>query len=664
MPGLVTWTTDVPASSQVEYGTTSALGLATPYDPIRGTAHAVQLTGLIPGQQYFYRVRGRNTMGTEFVSSIQSFTQPGSLISHGLITWTTSAASTTQVEYGTTSAYGTLTPIIDTNVPVTNHRYQLLGLTPGALYHYRVRSRLPSGTESISSDATFTYGSGYIDNILADSPVAYYRLGEPSGTSAADTSGNGNTGTYTNGVVLGTAGAQTSDADTAVTFDGSNDRIDIPHSQEFNLFDDLSLEAWVYPTARVTVGMLVTKDTGNGAANNTFEWRLETTGIPSFRQFTDALRIVFATVAAPLNQWSLIAVTKTGTTIQHYLNGVANGSGTITGIPSNNSLPLRIGARDDLTAFYAGRLDEVAIYPSALSAGRLQAHYTVSGNATLIAANDTGALLSSESTQSLLGFFPTDATTVLSSESFSELATSARADTAAVLSAESQSSLASLPASNSAPLLSAETAGATQGPSAAESAAILSAETAQPITDQTVASDTGALLSAETFVPIAGTSSLTGTDATLILSTEAYVLRLSPSVGDSTMVVGADAATLLALFVLSNTGPMVGADSAAVGVGLVLTTTDATTLVSAGAASAVLSDPPVISAIVVSRLSDTSVLITWTTDKPSTSQVEFGTSIVYGQLSPLDSNVNTAHSVTLVGLLPSTTYFFRVRSDG
>ncbi|MEW5979036.1 MAG: fibronectin type III domain-containing protein [Acidobacteriota bacterium] len=54
--------------------------------------------------------------------------------------------------------------------------------------------------------------------------------------------------------------------------------------------------------------------------------------------------------------------------------------------------------------------------------------------------------------------------------------------------------------------------------------------------------------------------------------------------------------------------------------------------------------------------------ITWRTNKPSDGQVEYGTSSAYGQTSPLDSSLLTDHSATLTGLLPATTYHYRVRS--
>jgi len=56
------------------------------------------------------------------------------------------------------------------------------------------------------------------------------------------------------------------------------------------------------------------------------------------------------------------------------------------------------------------------------------------------------------------------------------------------------------------------------------------------------------------------------------------------------------------------------------------------------------------------------VTITWTTDKPTTSQVDYGATTAYGSSSPLYGSLVTAHTVTINGLTPGTTFHFRVRS--
>ena len=71
--------------------------------------------------------------------------------------------------------------------------------------------------------------------------------------------------------------------------------------------------------------------------------------------------------------------------------------------------------------------------------------------------------------------------------------------------------------------------------------------------------------------------------------------------------------------------------------------------------------PPVISGVSASSAS-TRGAITWTTDRPATSQVEWGTDTQYGNLTPLDTTPVTAHVVVLSGLQADTDYHFRVRS--
>ncbi len=70
----------------------------------------------------------------------------------------------------------------------------------------------------------------------------------------------------------------------------------------------------------------------------------------------------------------------------------------------------------------------------------------------------------------------------------------------------------------------------------------------------------------------------------------------------------------------------------------------------------------IISNITASNITNTSVVITWTTDKPSTSQVAYGTTTAYGSSSSLVTSQVTSHSVTVTGLSPGTTYNYETIS--
>ena len=71
---------------------------------------------------------------------------------------------------------------------------------------------------------------------------------------------------------------------------------------------------------------------------------------------------------------------------------------------------------------------------------------------------------------------------------------------------------------------------------------------------------------------------------------------------------------------------------------------------------------PLISNVVADEITENSARITWTTDKPATSLVEYGPTSSYGSVSLLYTNMVTSHSVVLKGLTSGTTYHFRARA--
>ncbi|MGH2475242.1 MAG: PKD domain-containing protein, partial [Candidatus Limnocylindrales bacterium] len=65
---------------------------------------------------------------------------------------------------------------------------------------------------------------------------------------------------------------------------------------------------------------------------------------------------------------------------------------------------------------------------------------------------------------------------------------------------------------------------------------------------------------------------------------------------------------------------------------------------------------------VAARAGPGRVTITWTTDVPADSQVQYGPNTAYGSATPVDRNLVTSHSVTITGLTRKATYFFQVLS--
>jgi thiol-disulfide isomerase/thioredoxin len=72
--------------------------------------------------------------------------------------------------------------------------------------------------------------------------------------------------------------------------------------------------------------------------------------------------------------------------------------------------------------------------------------------------------------------------------------------------------------------------------------------------------------------------------------------------------------------------------------------------------------PPVISQVKADSYSDVSATISWLTDIPATSQVDYGKTKEYGLSAVSDEGLTTDHKVRITGLQPNTTYYFLVKS--
>ena len=81
------------------------------------------------------------------------------------ITWLTSVAADTQVKYGTTTAYGSLTTLDPTLT--LSHSQLLSGLTPNRLYHFAVMSRTSTGILYSAGDFTFSTPPNIVDGMIS-----------------------------------------------------------------------------------------------------------------------------------------------------------------------------------------------------------------------------------------------------------------------------------------------------------------------------------------------------------------------------------------------------------------------------------------------------------------------------------------------------------------
>jgi len=126
--------------------------------------------------------------------------------------------------------------------------------------------REASGTAALTLGATGTTGPSWATYIAALTPTGWWRLGEPSGTTATDSSGNSRNGTYTS-TTLAAVGA-VAGSDTAATFNGSTSRMNVAggaHWPKPN--QDWSVACFIkYTTTALTMPLAIRENGGTGAS--------------------------------------------------------------------------------------------------------------------------------------------------------------------------------------------------------------------------------------------------------------------------------------------------------------------------------------------------------------------------------------------------------------
>jgi len=124
----VTWTTNVAASSQVDYGTTSSYGQSTPLDAAMVTSHSVALSGLTASTTYHFRVRSADAVNNQAASGDFTFTTATPPTSGSL-----TVAITAPAQGATVAGTVTVTASASDSVTIIGVQYQLDGAKIGPL---------------------------------------------------------------------------------------------------------------------------------------------------------------------------------------------------------------------------------------------------------------------------------------------------------------------------------------------------------------------------------------------------------------------------------------------------------------------------------------------------------------------------------------------------
>lgn len=232
---------------------------------------------------------------------------------------------------------------------------------------------------SVTPDAD-AGASRYAAAVLADAPVRYYRFGEASGANARDEVTGTSVPYPVAGFTLGVKGALAGDPDTSITTDGSSG-LDLPEGADFEDLAPFSVEAWVNvaPLAanQNDVGFLVDHQVWSGGRRG---WALRVSrsdlGLERWASLTTKNGIATAEVAMA-GVWHHIVGTFDGATQRLYYDGVRRTTGQATVALPKIGSSFRVASQNCTSCAgnaFIGSIDELAIYPVALSEARIAAH--------------------------------------------------------------------------------------------------------------------------------------------------------------------------------------------------------------------------------------------------------------------------------------------------
>ncbi|MFL9460920.1 MULTISPECIES: LamG-like jellyroll fold domain-containing protein [Scytonema] len=228
----------------------------------------------------------------------------------------------------------------------------------------------------------------YRKEVESDNPIAYWRLGDSTGTVADNLGSLGSAvdGTYSNSPTLGASSLVWSGyRNTAADFDGINDGVLIPDNTSVNAgnsYSQKTIELW-FKADKLTGTQVLYEQGGQTNGLNIF---LEGTQLKMGAWVNQAGNWLSQAVSIG-NIYHVVLVFDAGK-LTGYVNGEAIGTATtsFTAIPSHTtdvaiaqmSGETRFSNTSSYTGngyYFDGIIDEVALYNTALSGTQVQEHY-------------------------------------------------------------------------------------------------------------------------------------------------------------------------------------------------------------------------------------------------------------------------------------------------
>ncbi|MDM7855582.1 PKD domain-containing protein [Cellulomonas alba] len=210
-------------------------------------------------------------------------------------------------------------------------------------------------------------------------PDLYWRLGETSGTTAADSGPSSNNGSYKGNVTRNvTSGELVPTGNKGVSFNGNSNNL-VSSVNSFTNPSTYSEELW-FRTSTTTGGKLVGFGDAQTGTSGSYDRHvyMETGGQLTFGVWTGQANTITTSTAYNDNKWHYLVATQSADGMKLYVDGALQGTNPQTQAQAYTGY-WRIGG--DTTwgpqPWFRGSIDEFAIYPVALTANQVAAHWAI-----------------------------------------------------------------------------------------------------------------------------------------------------------------------------------------------------------------------------------------------------------------------------------------------
>ncbi|MCU1478501.1 MAG: hypothetical protein JWQ64_3194 [Subtercola sp.] len=221
----------------------------------------------------------------------------------------------------------------------------------------------------------------YGNRIFTDAPTLYWRL-DDAGSTAADSGPSAAPGNYFGGYTHGVAGALTGNPNTATRFDGQNGGVS--SAQQFNDPEIYSVEAW-FKTTTNSGGKIIGFGSSSSGTSGSYDRHvyMQDDGKVVFGTYTGQLNTVTTPGSFNDGLWHQVVATQSSGGLKLYVDGALMGTNPTTSAQAYTGY-WRVGGDTtwgSSSAFFAGTIDEAAVYDTALPAATVSQHYAL-GTAT------------------------------------------------------------------------------------------------------------------------------------------------------------------------------------------------------------------------------------------------------------------------------------------